>query len=285
MKNSKALFRELIAQVTIRETREEVDSMIYMALEDVLGLKQSDVMAGKQVNMSVAQQDRLTSVVARLNRCEPIQYILGYTYFMGRKFIVDNSVLIPRPETEELVHVVIDEINSRFDKNTVRIVDVGTGSGCIPVSLSLIFQAARVFATDVSREALAVAELNNRSLGSRVKYLHSDILTDKIPVESPDIIVSNPPYVMRMESARMNSNVIEYEPDVALFVPDEDPLLFYKVIADRAKAQLTEGGLLVFEINELFGKDMCELLRLKGFREIQLIRDINAKDRIVKAYR
>jgi release factor glutamine methyltransferase len=210
---------------------------------------------------------------------KPIQYILGEAPFYGREFKVNASVLIPRNETEELVHLIIKE-NKKLN---LRILDIGTGSGCIPISLALEIPSSKTFALDISKEALEVAKDNAKKHEESIIFFQVDILNEDIPVKDLDIIVSNPPYVCESEKSLMHENVLNFEPHLALFVKDNDPLVFYKIIAKKAKSALKSSGKLYFEINEAFGEKVQYLLEEQGYREISIIQDLNNKDRIVKA--
>jgi release factor glutamine methyltransferase len=197
---------------------------------------------------------------------------------------VNPGVLIPRPETEELVLLVTDHFKER-NTSAPRLLDIGTGSGCISITLALEIPEATVFATDVSKEALVTATENAAMLDARVKFFNSDILTNDIPVGELDAIVSNPPYIPLSEKETMKNNVIRFEPSLALFVPDEDPMKFYKAICGRALGALIPGGLLVFEINERLGSDVVNVLTRAGFHNVQIVKDLFGKERIVKGLR
>lgn len=224
---------------------------------------------------------RVRKAVGRLRAHEPIQYIIGEAEFDGRTFEVAPGVLIPRPETVELVHCVVETEAHR----PVRIVDIGTGSGCIAISLAAELPQAQVTGLDISEEALHIARRNAARNQVSVEWIHQDILstTADQALGVYDCIVSNPPYVMEKERAGMARNVLDYEPEEALFVPDDDPLLFYRRIAQWGKTHLHEGGRLYFEINEQCGPQMERLLRGMGYQHIELRQDFYGKDRIIKA--
>lgn len=279
MKNSKTLFNDFVKQITLNESAEEISSIVYLVFENIFGLTRTDIFSGKMINASQSDEDKLLKIADRINREEPIQYILAEADFFGRKFLVNDSVLIPRPETEELVRLIID--HSKKKKN-LKILDIGTGSGCIPVTLALEIPGSEVYATDVSKEALTVAEQNANRNSARVKFIYSDILKEQIPVEGLDIIVSNPPYIAKSEMQEMRQNVIDFEPHLALFVPNDDPLLFYREIISKSRSALNREGMLAFEINERFGKDVADLFLTSGFTEVQIIKDLSNKERIVK---
>jgi len=219
--------------------------------------------------------------VNRLIQFEPIKYILGETEFYGLRLKVNPAVLIPRPETEELVDWIIHDCNVQ---NPV-ILDIGTGSGCIPIALSKNLIGATIESWDISNEALMVARMNAEINKVNIDFIYADVLRLTHPAQKQefDIIVSNPPYITESEQLLMLKNVLDYEPHVALFVPTADPLIFYRKIADIAITQLNSGGKLFFEINEQFGNETADLLSLKGFKNIVLRKDINGKNRMIKA--
>lgn len=280
MTNSKVLFRELIAAISIDEPKEEIESVVYLFMEKVLGLTKSDIITQRSVEFDAAQKEKISDFIRRTNHHEPIQYILGECEFFGRTFQVNWHVLIPRPETEELVKEVIKHSNQK--KKGLRILDIGTGSGCIPITLKLEIPNAEVFATDVSDEALSTARQNALLHRAEVNFFHHNILEQEIPVERIDIIVSNPPYIAEQEKEMMNKNVLDFEPHLALFVPDTDPLLYYKALVGKSKKVLTQGGLIALEINERKGSDISNLLIKSGFGSVEVIKDIFGKERIVK---
>lgn len=256
--------------------KQEAESLILWLFESFLNKGKMEIL--KDENLSEIPED-LESAFSQLLEKKPIQYILGKAPFYGREFKVNSSVLIPRNETEELVHLIIKE-NKKLN---LRILDIGTGSGCIPISLALEIPSSKIFALDISEEALNVAKENAEMLEAGVEFLQIDILNDEIPVKDLDIIVSNPPYVCESEKSLMHENVLNFEPHLALFVTDNDPLIFYKIIAQKAKSILILGGKLYFEINEALGQKVYELLEELGYKEIVILKDLNDKDRIVKA--
>lgn len=280
MTNSKVLFRELITAISTGEQKDEIESVVYLFIEKVLGLSKSDIITERAVELDAAQKEKINDFIRRANRYEPIQYILGEGEFFGRTFQVKRHVLIPRPETEELVKEVIKHSNQK--KKGLRILDIGTGSGCIPITLKLEIPNAEVFATDVSEEALSTARQNALLHKTEVNFFHHNILEKEIPVERIDIIVSNPPYIAEQEKEMMNKNVLDFEPHLALFVPDTDPLLYYKAIVGKSKKVLTQGGLIALEINERKGSDISNLFIKSGFGSVEVIKDIFGKERIVK---
>lgn len=260
---------------------EEVRALAMLICCDVLGLRAVDIYAGKDITLSAGSRRQLDNILQRLQKNEPIQYICGYADFCGMRFRVAPGVLIPRPETAELVERVAGE-----NPAARRILDIGTGSGCIAISLSRRLPDAAVDAWDISDEALAIARRNNEELEGRVRFVRHDVF-DEPPLATLcyDMIVSNPPYVMESEKAEMEPNVLEWEPDGALFVPDTDPLLYYRRIADLGRHLLTEGGRLYFEINRKCGADMVRLLESYHYYNIHIIKDFFGNDRLVTANR
>ena len=222
----------------------------------------------------------INSAINRLKQSEPIQYVLGVTEFMGFTFKVDKRVLIPRPETEELVEWILRVIS----KPDINILDIGTGSGVIPVSIKKLRPETNVFAWDISEDALIVAKENALLNSVDINFKRVDILQYQADKHLFDIIVSNPPYVTYGEKSQMLKNVLDFEPHTALFVPDNDSLLFYRAIAKFSLESLKPGGVLYFEINETFGNETVELLKSYGFVSIELKKDISEKDRMIKAY-
>lgn len=279
--NSKELFYEVISKLDPAEGRGETTTIAAMLLEKALGLTRADIMAGRMADVSNEVKETLNQYINRVNAHEPVQYVLGEAYFFGRMFAVNSSVLIPRPETEELVRAVLEQ--KRTVTSNARILDVGAGSGCIAVTLSLEWHGAEVFAADVDARALAVARENARTHSAHVNFFELDILGSEIPVGGLDVVVSNPPYIAQSERASMSANVLDHEPHIALFIPDEDPLLFYREIANKSMGVMNPGGLLAFEVNERFGEDVCEMLRQKRWKDVSLIKDISGTYRIATA--
>jgi release factor glutamine methyltransferase len=224
----------------------------------------------------------LQNALLKLKNQIPIQYITGETAFYGLMFKVDKNVLIPRPETEELVEWILQ---NHKNSKSLKILDVGTGSGCIAISLAKNLPNATVFALDISAEALTIAKNNAAMNQVKIDFILADILKIEKLATNFDIIVSNPPYVRELEKARMQQNVLSNEPHLALFVKDENPLLFYDKIAELAKKHLTENGVLYFEINQYLGMETVDLLKSKGFKNIELKKDIYGVDRMVKCER
>lgn len=258
--------------------KQEAQSLIYWLFEHHLGLRRVD-MAGFLDENHLPQN--FYSDLERLKMGEPIQYILGKAPFYGHEFYVSPATLIPRNETEELVHLILKENKSAG----LKVLDIGTGTGCIPISLALEMAGPEVYGLDVSPEALDIARKNAKFLRANVTFLQADILKEIPSVKDVDILVSNPPYIPEAEKAEMHRNVLDFEPALALFVSNEDPLIFYRVIAEKGLDILKMDGKLYFEINENFGNAVLNLLMKLGYRNPEIIKDLNGKDRIVKAIR
>jgi len=252
----------------------EAENLINWLLEHHLGLRRVDMMHFLEEN-DLSQ--KLKADFERLKTGEPIQYILEKGPFYGREFMVSPATLIPRNETEELVHLIIKE-NA---KPKLRILDIGTGTGCIPITLALELKEPEVFGIDISDEALEIASLNAKCLKAEVIFDKCDILTKVPQTGSLDILVSNPPYIPLEEKGQMHTNVLDFEPDLALFVTDEDPLIFYKIIAEKGKKLLKPLGKIYFEINERFGLQISSLLSSLDYKNVRIIQDLNGKDRII----
>ncbi|MGM9782641.1 MAG: peptide chain release factor N(5)-glutamine methyltransferase [Paludibacteraceae bacterium] len=257
----------------------ELKVLVRMLLQQVAGWSLVDMLTHNDLTLTAAQQMQIADAVDRLKRYEPIQYILGAAEFDGMRLVVDARALIPRPETAELVLLLAETLSP-----DASVLDIGTGSGCIAVALARRLPQAQVSAYDVSPDALALAVENARNQGVKIDFRQVDILHDA-PADAPvfDAIVSNPPYVTDSERASMEANVLDYEPALALFVPDDDPLLFYRAIADFAWTHLSIGGRLFFEINHRFGAEIVMMLRHKGFANCTVQHDAFGKERFVVA--
>ena len=274
---------------------QEIESFFYLILECFHNKKRIDLALDPIMDMDAMQLLRWESVLSELKKEKPIQYILGETEFYGLPFLVNENTLIPRPETEELVEWIIKSTKYEIQSTKLRILDIGTGSGCIAISLAKNFPNAEVSAIDVSEKALATAKKNAEINKVEVDFINVDILKINDLVELPtsnfqlptqfDIIVSNPPYVRNLEKAEIKPNVLEYEPHLALFVEDTDALLFYRKIAQLAQQNLSENGKLFFEINQYLGKETVELLEDLGFKNIELKKDIYGNDRMIRSTR
>lgn len=260
-------------------TAEEVSALSRIVCCDLLGQAPTDYYLGKDIVLSSKKEQELEDILQRLSRFEPLQYIEGRTLFLGRELLVAPGVLIPRPETEELVELMLKELPA-----DARILDVGTGSGCIAISLAKELPDALVTAWDVSPEALSVARANARKLQADVRFVECDVLACQVDeVGLYDVIVSNPPYVTEAEKADMEPNVLQWEPSLALFVPDDDPLRFYRRIAVLGRGMLADGGRLYFEINRAYGREMVEMLRAMGYVGVRVEKDLSQNDRFVIA--
>ena len=263
----------------------EAKAIARMVYEVRYGLTFTDLCIGKDTQLSADDQAELEEIAQRLQRHEPIQYVLGKAEFMGEWYDVEPGVLIPRPETEELVRWI-----SLSKGEGVNILDVGTGSGCIAIALAVLYPEAKVTAWDISEKALEVARKNAKRLGVNVNFeqvdalhLTSDILHQTSNAFS--LIISNPPYICNKEREAMEQNVLDYEPHEALFVPDEDPLLFYRAIAEYGKKVLKPDGWLYFEINPLYAEPLCELLSTMSYHDIECKDDQYGKQRMIRARR
>jgi release factor glutamine methyltransferase len=261
----------------------EVETFISFCFEAYLHFSKTDLVVKAKENMSESELLKFNFAVKQLKQQRPIQYILGKADFYKLQFIVNEHVLIPRPETEELVDLIIREA---LQTHATDILDIGTGSGCIAIALKKNIPAATVAAMDVSEEALKTASQNAKLNEVQVSFFQQDILlSNSLPLviaRQFNCIVSNPPYICFSESKEMQKNVLEHEPHLALFVPDEDPLLFYKVIADFALNHLKPKGKLYFEINAAYGLETRQMLEKKGFKNVILMSDLNNKNRILQ---
>jgi len=272
--------------------KDEVESFFFILIEYLHNLKRIDLALNPNFEISEADFQKWEVIISELKTEKPIQYITGEAWFYGLQFEVNEDTLIPRPETEELVEWIIS--SQQFNKSTgqLKILEIGTGSGCIPISLKKNIPNAEVFAIDISEKALEVAKKNAAENSVEVNFtlkniLEVDILNQPItynlkPITSFDIIVSNPPYVRNLEKDEISKNVLDYEPHLALFVEDNDALLFYRKIAQLAKESLTENGQLFFEINQYLGKETVLLLEQLGFQNIELKKDFKGNDRMIK---
>lgn len=248
---------------------------------EMLGQTTIDYYLGKDIILSSKEMQKLNGILARLLNFEPIQYIQGTARFLERSYHVAPGVLIPRPETEELVEVMLREISS-----DARILDIGTGSGCIAISLSKAFPNAKLTAWDVSEDALCIARRNNDDLQASVCFVKQDVLAWRGDGgQCYDVIVSNPPYITESEKQEMERNVLDWEPFSALFVPNNDPLLFYRRIGELGRMMLVDGGRLYFEINRAYGEATAMMLCGQGYTGIRILKDISGNDRFVIAER
>jgi len=260
----------------------EASAMAKWISSDILHLSTMELYTGKDMNFSTKEWKEVKDILARLKQREPLQYILQEAPFCGLSFHVEKGVLIPRPETEELVEWIVSDCQKA---GKVRILDIGTGSGCIPVTLAERLPEAEVASCDISAEALRVAAANVKRYGDKVTLFQADILQDELPDCQVDVLVSNPPYITDSERKDMEANVLDWEPELALFVPDTDPLRFYRRIAQKGLDWLTEGGALYFEINRAYGAETVRMLEECGYRDIALRKDLSGNDRMIKAVR
>ena len=275
---------------------DEAKAIVRWVLDVRFGLSWADILCGKVTELSANDQTELEKIMLRLEKGEPVQYVIGVADFCGRQFHVESGVLIPRPETAELCQLILAELhgetwNSREIPccSDAKILDIGTGSGCIAITLALEMPKAKVTAWDISDDALRIASENASRLGAQVTFEHRDALNISLtshlsPLTSHyDLIVSNPPYICSSEADGMAPNVLDYEPHEALFGPEEDPALFYKRIGDYASKALRLGGQLYFELNPLTADDVCNYLENLGFIDIQVLCDQSDKQRFLKA--
>tara|TARA_R110000787_G_scaffold210882_6_gene320641 strand:+ start:11566 stop:12429 length:864 start_codon:yes stop_codon:yes gene_type:complete len=284
LKQYKGHFNETLNEIY---PQTEIDSFFFLLIEEYLDFQRIDSVLKSSFEIPEEKLLLLESASKKLLKEEPLQYIIGKTEFYGLPFLVNENVLIPRPETEELVAWILSETKEKREKRknvTFSILDIGTGSGCIPISLKKEVSEAIISAIDVSKEALNTAEKNAILNEVDVIFIQQDILNTLELHQQFDIIVSNPPYVRELEKEEINNNVLENEPHLALFVDDNNPLVFYDKIADLAKKHLNKNGLLFFEINQYLGKETVELLYSKGFKNIELKKDLFGNDRMVLAH-
>lgn len=278
LKNYKITF---LQQLSSLYDEQEIESCFNLVLEDFHQIKRIDLALNPKMELDSTQLQCWESVLTELKMQKPIQYILGKTEFFGLPFLVNENVLIPRPETEELVEMIIKNTKKRASNTKLKILDIGTGSGCIAISLAKNIPNAVVYAIDVCEKALAVAKKNAEINKIAIDFILNDILTTTDLEQQFDVIVSNPPYVRNLEKHEILPNVLEYEPHLALFVEDDDALLFYKKIAQLALKNLTENGQLYFEINQYLANETFQLLESLGFQNIELKKDIYQNDRMI----
>ena len=292
LKQYKTHFFDLLKNI---QDEQEIESFFFILTEYLHNLKRVDVALNPDFEISDAAIEKWNAILAQLQQEKPIQYITGEAWFYGLQFEVNENTLIPRPETEELVEWIIESQKSKVQIQKLEILDIGTGTGCIPISLKTNLLQANVSAIDVSEKALEVARRNAVSNKVEINFIQTNILEveDLSQLQTPnfqlptsfDIIVSNPPYVRNLEKEEIKKNVLDYEPHLALFVEDTDALLFYRKIAQLALKNLAPNGLLFFEINQYLGKETVELLKNLGLKNIELKKDIYGNDRMVKSTR
>lgn len=282
MKKTQELINHLRTALAPVYEEPEASAIAFAVAGHVLQLSRLELSMQRHDLVSREAEAKTEKIIERLLTHEPLQYVLGTAHFMDLELKVTPAVLIPRPETEELVGLIIKENQHR---PALHILDVGTGSGCIAIALAEILDCAQVYGLDVSETALEIAHQNALKYGQPINWINADIFTDKAPLKhhSLDILVSNPPYVLENEKPKMRRNVLEHEPHLALFVPDNDALLYYKRIAEVGKKWLKPGGKLYFEINEQFADPLLEMLQQLGYQSLSISRDIFGKDRFVSA--
>lgn len=276
MQDSKNFIRN---QLNGSYSHDEIGALTRLILEKVTGRSFSDILACKFTNLSDQTTRKIAEIIARLKNREPIQYIFGEADFWGLTFRVNRAVLIPRPETEELVQWIIEDCSDE----PLKALDIGTGSGCIAVTLAKKMPSARIHAWDISEEALEVARENAARNNAAVIFSRKDVLNEQPQEETFDLIVSNPPYIAQSEKKEMDTNVLNFEPHLALFVPDENPLIFYEKIARLASGSMKKEGKLFFEINRQKANRVASILRKNGFRNIEIRKDISGNERMIKA--
>ena len=261
--------------------KDEANAMILILLEHYFNINRVKMALEPQLRLSESEMLTFHFAVKDLLKNKPIQYIIGETEFCDLKFKVNENVLIPRPETSELVHLIVNSQRSTANSQQ-SILDIGTGSGCIAISLAKMISGSEVYALDISEKALEVAKENAVNNNVNVTFIHDDILSLKNKIDTKfDIIVSNPPYVRELEKAEMRDNVLNWEPHNALFVSDNNPLIFYRIILEFAKSHLKENGEIWFEINEFLGKEMTELCNEMGFSQVEVFNDFRGKERVL----
>lgn len=296
-------YNQLWKRLTVIYNEREAQAIVRTVLDALFGMSLTDICLGKVTQLSADDTTRLEKIMQRLEKSEPVQYVLGAEWFAGRLFDVAPGVLIPRPETEDLVKWTCDEAKEKEKEDNSKeergkeekevskkgeeaphpsILDIGTGSGCIAITIALTLPQARVTAWDISTDALAIAAGNAHRLGASVRFEHQDALSAPDDEERWDVIVSNPPYICDRERADMSDNVLSYEPELALFVPDSDPLLFYRAIARYASKALKPGGRLLFETNTAYAHEVAQTMADEGFTAIEVRNDCFGKPRMVK---
>ncbi|RYD71234.1 MAG: peptide chain release factor N(5)-glutamine methyltransferase [Sphingobacteriales bacterium] len=275
------LFNELVGELEELYTPEEAINIMRIVFQEKLGLSRVDMALQNEQTIDDKSRKLIFQIAEKLIEGQPVQQLLGSVHFLTAKLRINKNVLIPRPETEELVDIIIKENREEED---LQILDIGTGSGCIAIALANGLDSS-VKALDISQPALELARINAIANNAAVDFLNLDILIEENwkKLKTFDIIVSNPPYVLETEKAHMHVNILNHEPHVALFVPEDDPLLFYEKISDMALKHLSKRGILYFEINARFGQETKRMLLDKGFAEVTLRKDMNGKDRFIKA--
>lgn len=274
-------FLALSSQLSALYSKGEARAISFLLFEEEFGVSRTDIYADKVRQFSEDERKRLFDMSLLLLKGVPVQYVLGRSRFYGHTFRVSSDVLIPRPETEELVDWAVNELKQRVDETPLHILDAGTGSGCIAISLQLALPHAKVWAWDVSEKALCVARWNAQELKAEVNFQQVDMLKPLASLQKFDMIVSNPPYICQSEEKEMEKNVLENEPHTALFVPDTEPLLFYRALCEHAVRLLKPNGVLMAEINRAYGNETMALFRSYGLCDVTLRKDDFGNDRML----
>ena len=277
-----SIYTYIIHSLSDLYPEQEAKALAKGILTEVFRFSALDLYAGKDRDFSEKEHEKLEDILIRLRRFEPFQYITGETSFLGLPFHVTKGVLIPRPETAELVDWIVSDYGKR---KGLRVLDIGTGSGCIAIALAKFLPRSEVEAWDISDTALHLTRLNAERNGVVVKCKQVDVLSHIVPAGQATICVSNPPYICEREKAGMERNVLDWEPEQALFVPDEDPLRFYRKIAEEASKRLSPDGVLYYEINQAYGHETVALLESMGYHDVELRKDPSGNDRMIKARR
>ncbi|MEZ4936921.1 MAG: peptide chain release factor N(5)-glutamine methyltransferase [Crocinitomicaceae bacterium] len=273
----KSIFPYFQEKLGKQYSESECRKLANLALEKVLGCSRTDLLLAKEQTLSESDLLRLRSIVKELEQHKPIEYILEESEFLGMRFMVNSDVLIPRPETEELVELIKKDI-----ENPQRILDIGTGSGCIPIALKKFYKNSEVVGIDVSKNAIKVANDNAQQLKAEVRFELENILEPKLNWQAFDLIVSNPPYVLESDKKEMAPNVLDHEPHLALFVSDDNPLLFYREILCFSEKNLKKGGALYFEIHERYANPIKQLFLDSSYSQVEIVKDFYGKERIIK---
>jgi release factor glutamine methyltransferase len=278
------LYKSTVLKMRVLHPAEEARAMADRLFEHFFNLSPVQRVLSEAILADENKVLLIEEAISKLMHNVPLQYVIGKAFFMDMEFVVNSSVLIPRPETEELVSLVLKQYSGRESGSELLILDIGTGSGCIPIALKRYLPESEVFAIDISKEALAVATENAAINEVKINFINSDILDHSQwnQLSRFDLIVSNPPYVTNSEKELMQLNVLDHEPHTALFVPDSDPLIFYREIMVLSKIILREAGSLWFEINEMFGKELRDMALGYGFRKVNIIFDFRGKSRFLQ---
>ncbi|MCP4520395.1 MAG: peptide chain release factor N(5)-glutamine methyltransferase [Cytophagales bacterium] len=279
-KATQEILQQISSQIQEIYEEREAQNIAQWLTEDLFKISQFQILNNESIPWNENKEQSLSEAIERLKQYEPLQYISQQADFFGHTFKVSPNTLIPRPETEELVALILSETNNQ---DALNIVDIGTGTGCIPITLQSKLKRAQIYGLDISQKALEVAQENNKLHQTNVDFQRKDILAEDLKtLPSLDIIVSNPPYIKEEEKKEMAKNVLDHEPHLALFVPNDSPLLFYIRITELAQQSLKKGGKLYFEIHESYGQETAQMMKSKGFEQVEIIQDLQGKDRIVK---